>query len=105
MRRDAGIDIGADAFHAGFSGPLKAGLDAGGVAFGGCLAGGQEAGLDGGLGFRLGQGGGYYDRFLSGRDLFSVGLARDALMLEEVPREAHDCAVRCLVTESRVLRF
>ena len=56
-------------------------------------------------GFRLGQGGGYYDRFLSTHDLFSVGLARDALLLEEVPREAHDCAVRCLVTESRVLRF
>jgi 5-formyltetrahydrofolate cyclo-ligase len=56
-------------------------------------------------GFRLGQGGGYYDRFLSAHDLFSVGLARDRLLLEEVPREAHDCAVRCLVTESRVLRF
>lgn len=56
-------------------------------------------------GYRLGQGGGYYDRFLSAHDLFSVGLARDRLLLEEVPREAHDCAVRCLVTESRVLRF
>ncbi len=56
-------------------------------------------------GYRLGQGGGYYDRFLSSHDLFSVGLARDALLLEEVPREAHDCAVNCLVTESRCLRF
>ena len=56
-------------------------------------------------GFRLGQGGGYYDRFLSAHALFSVGLARDALLLEEVPREDHDCGVSCLVTESRVLRF
>ena len=31
--------------------------------------------------------------------------ARDALIMDEVPREAHDCAVSCLVTESRVLRF
>ncbi len=56
-------------------------------------------------GYRLGQGGGYYDRFLSAHDLFSVGLARDALLMREVPREAHDCAVACLVTESRILRF
>ena len=55
-------------------------------------------------GYRLGQGGGYYDRFLSAHELFSVGLARDGLLLEEVPREAHDCAVRCLVTESLVRR-
>ena len=56
-------------------------------------------------GYRLGQGGGYYDRFLSAHAMFSVGLARDALLMEEVPREAHDCGVCCLVTESRVLRF
>ena len=56
-------------------------------------------------GYRLGQGGGYYDRFLSAHSLFSVGLARDALIMDEVPREAHDCAVSCLVTESRVIRF
>ena len=56
-------------------------------------------------GYRLGQGGGYYDRFLSAHQLFSVGLARDRLLLKNVPREAHDCSVCCLVTESRVLRF
>ena len=56
-------------------------------------------------GYRRGQGGGYYDRFLSAHALFSVGLARDALLLEEVPREAHDCSVNCLVTETCVLRF
>ena len=56
-------------------------------------------------GYRLGQGGGYYDRFLSAHELFSVGLAQDGLLLEEVPREVHDYAVCCLVTESLVLRF
>ena len=56
-------------------------------------------------GYRLGQGGGYYDRFLSAHRLFSVGLARDMLLLNSVPRETHDSSVCCLVTESRVLRF
>lgn len=56
-------------------------------------------------GFRLGQGGGYYDRFLEKRRLYSVGLARDCLVMERVPREEHDQRVRCLVTESMVLRF
>jgi 5-formyltetrahydrofolate cyclo-ligase len=56
-------------------------------------------------GYRLGQGGGYYDRFLSAHDLFSVGLARDVLLLDDVPRESHDQCVSCLVTESCILRF
>ncbi len=56
-------------------------------------------------GYRLGQGGGYYDRFLGSHDLVSVGLARDALLMERVPREAHDKGVTCLVTETQVLRF
>ena len=56
-------------------------------------------------GYRLGQGGGYYDRFLGRRKLYSVGLARDGLLMEQVPREEHDQRVRCLVTESQVLRF
>ena len=56
-------------------------------------------------GFRLGQGGGYYDRFLAKRRLYSIGLARDGLLMDCVPRESHDQRVRCLVTETMVLRF
>ena len=56
-------------------------------------------------GYRLGQGGGYYDRFLGRRKLYSVGLARDCLLMERVPREEHDQRVRCVVTESAILRF
>lgn len=56
-------------------------------------------------GYRLGQGGGYYDRFLGSHRLVSIGLARDALLMEQVPREAHDKGVTCLVTETQVLRF
>ena len=55
-------------------------------------------------GYRLGRGGGYYDRFLARSGAFSVGLGRDRL-LREVPLEDHDQGVACLVTESGVKRF
>lgn len=56
-------------------------------------------------GYRMGQGGGYYDRFLGTRDLFSVGIGRNCLLCERVIREKHDKPVDCLVTESGVFRF
>lgn len=56
-------------------------------------------------GYRMGQGGGYYDRFLASHDLYTVGVGRDALLAERVIREAHDRPVRCLVTESGVRYF
>lgn len=52
-------------------------------------------------GYRLGYGGGYYDRYLSGTSAFTVGLARERLVKDELPREPHDIAVRCLMTENR----
>ncbi|MGE4353636.1 MAG: 5-formyltetrahydrofolate cyclo-ligase [Oscillospiraceae bacterium] len=56
-------------------------------------------------GYRLGQGGGFYDRFLEKyAGVFAVGLCREALFLDEVPRERHDMAVRCVVTEKRTAR-
>jgi 5-formyltetrahydrofolate cyclo-ligase len=56
-------------------------------------------------GYRMGQGGGYYDRYLSARDLFSVGIGRDCLLCDHVLREEHDAPVDCLVTETGVYRF
>ena len=56
-------------------------------------------------GYRMGQGGGYYDRYLSVRRLYSVGIGRDCLLCDRVAREAHDEPVDCLVTESAVYRF
>jgi 5-formyltetrahydrofolate cyclo-ligase len=56
-------------------------------------------------GYRLGRGGGYYDRYLLRANAFSVGLAREKLLQDAVPREAHDMSVRCLITEERVIRF
>jgi len=55
-------------------------------------------------GHRLGYGGGYYDRYLSGLTAFTAGLARDRLIRDKLPREQHDIAVKCVITESAVLR-
>ena len=54
--------------------------------------------------YRLGQGGGYYDRFLENCPAVTVGLARERLMPVSVPREAHDLPVRILLTEARTFR-
>lgn len=54
-------------------------------------------------GFRLGRGGGYYDRFLERSDAVSVGLGRERLV-REVPLEKHDMAVTCLVTENGIYK-
>lgn len=52
-------------------------------------------------GYRLGRGGGYYDRFLQNVTAFTVGIARERLMMERVPREIHDLPVHCVATEKK----
>ena len=49
--------------------------------------------------YRLGFGGGYYDRWLSGFQGFTVGLCRECVRQPQVPREAHDQRVDLLLTE------
>ena len=56
-------------------------------------------------GFRLGYGGGYYDRYLSGIRAVTVGLARERLLYERLPREEHDIPVKRLITEDRTVWF
>lgn len=53
-------------------------------------------------GMRLGRGGGYYDRFLESSSAYSVCLCYEALLMPQVPREAHDRAVNAVVTERGV---
>ncbi len=50
-------------------------------------------------GYRLGQGGGYYDRYLAGFAGETAGLCRKRLLQERLPREAHDIPVGALLTE------
>ena len=55
-------------------------------------------------GYRLGQGGGYYDRTLaalraSGR-LFVIGLAYAGQEVDQIPRDAHDQPLDAILTET-----
>ena len=52
---------------------------------------------------RLGQGGGYYDRYLAGYGGATVGLCREGLLQEAVPVEAHDRPVDCVLTERETI--
>ncbi len=52
-------------------------------------------------GDRLGQGGGWYDRFLVGRrpDCTTVGVCFHAQLVDELPTEPHDITLDVVVTE------
>ena len=52
-------------------------------------------------GFRLGFGGGYYDRWLARFSGETVGLCRECLLQQRLPREAHDLPVQTVLTEKR----
>ena len=54
-------------------------------------------------GYRLGFGGGYYDRWLENFSGVTVGLCREAVLRETVPIEAHDAKVDILLTEGESL--
>jgi 5-formyltetrahydrofolate cyclo-ligase len=56
-------------------------------------------------GQRLGQGGGWYDRFLAALrdDAVAIGVCFDVQIVDDLPVEAHDRRVHVVVTERRVL--
>lgn len=55
--------------------------------------------------YRLGYGGGYYDRTLEGLpEALGVGVAYDCCALSGFVPHAHDLPLDCVVTETRVLR-
>ena len=54
-------------------------------------------------GYRLGFGGGYYDRWLEPFEGFRAGLCRGAVLQDRVPTERHDAKVDMLLTETESL--
>jgi 5-formyltetrahydrofolate cyclo-ligase len=57
-------------------------------------------------GYRVGYGGGYYDRLLAKTEQTPrIGIGFDCQVIDQVVRTEHDLGVDALVTESRVLRF
>ena len=56
-------------------------------------------------GSRLGQGGGYYDRFLEKTSCAFAAVCLEAYLFPTLPCESHDRFMKIIVTQQRVLRF
>ena len=56
-------------------------------------------------GYRIGYGGGYYDRFLSKLDhITKISLAFDMQFIDKVPREDFDIPVDYIITEKEIIK-
>ncbi len=55
-------------------------------------------------GYRLGQGGGYYDRYLTDYPGITMGVIREAAYLPTLSREAHDLPMQSIVTEKQIYK-
>ena len=53
-------------------------------------------------GWRLGYGGGFYDRFLAGFMGASAGITYDRLLFDQIPHDSHDIPVQYVATESGI---
>jgi 5-formyltetrahydrofolate cyclo-ligase len=54
-------------------------------------------------GYRLGYGGGYYDRFLTNFRGVSAGIVFHNLLLDSIPHGGHDVPVQWIVTEGKLV--
>ncbi len=54
-------------------------------------------------GGRIGYGGGYYDRFLSGKKAVRVGICADFALFERIPQTQEDRRMDCVVTPSETV--
>lgn len=55
-------------------------------------------------GFRIGFGGGFYDRFLSDYPNETISLISSLQLVDDLPIEAHDIAVKHLITEAGIMK-
>jgi 5-formyltetrahydrofolate cyclo-ligase len=54
-------------------------------------------------GGRIGFGKGYYDRFLSGRDCFKIGVCHSFQLVDEICGEEHDVKMDMIITEDEAI--
>ena len=55
-------------------------------------------------GYRLGMGGGYYDRFISKYPTYTIGIAYQFQYIDFIP-ESHDLRFDLLITDEKIYRF
>ncbi len=55
-------------------------------------------------GYRIGYGGGYYDKYMKEHHL-KIGVCFDFQVIDELPKEVHDVRLDWLVTEKRILEY
>jgi len=56
-------------------------------------------------GYRLGHGGGYYDRYLAQTKCTTVCLCRGRLLQNELPRDAFDMPINSILTENACINI
>lgn len=57
-------------------------------------------------GYRIGYGGGYYDKFFSNnKNLYRIGLSFEIQLIEKIPYEKHDIYMNKIITEKRILKI
>ena len=56
-------------------------------------------------GYRIGYGGGYYDRYLQAHGVKTVGVVYEEFLADTLPHERFDLAVDIIVTEKRTIRI
>lgn len=54
-------------------------------------------------GVRLGYGGGYYDRYLTGFQGWKIALCRGRMLCETIPKEPHDLLMDMIITEGSMI--
>ncbi|MBQ0140333.1 MAG: 5-formyltetrahydrofolate cyclo-ligase [Kurthia sp.] len=54
-------------------------------------------------GYRIGFGGGYYDRFLQGFTKKTISMAFEIQIVEKVPVDAYDLPIEKIITEERII--
>ncbi|MDD3839294.1 MAG: 5-formyltetrahydrofolate cyclo-ligase [Clostridia bacterium] len=57
-------------------------------------------------GYRVGYGGGYYDRLMENKspNLYTIGLCYQFQIIPNIPRGVHDFAVDCIITEEGMIK-
>ena len=54
------------------------------------------------MGYRMGQGGGYYDRYMAKYPCITIGVCREQFILNQIPKEWNDLPVDYVITETNV---